>query len=180
MIGIAVKVDTGAARGLAEAMPPDRLERVIIAAFRKAMGPVISAIRANAPIGKTNAKKRHLAGLLARSIKLKVRTQHGPLRITVAAAPYGHLVERGHRLVRGGRVARLNVGIERLEGRRRGLFFGGRVRTGRLTGRVIGQVKPRPFAQPIIDARIDEISRAVSDGVVRALTLAARIRRATQ
>ena len=104
MLKMALKVDAGAAKGIAEHMAPDRLERVLIKAVQKAMGPVVSAVRARAPIGKTSTKKRHLAGMLARSIKFRVRTQHGPLRMAIVGAPHGHLVEGGHRLVRGGKV----------------------------------------------------------------------------
>ena len=179
MLKMALKVDAGAARGIAEHMAPDRLERVLIKAVQKAMGPVISAVRARAPIGKTSVKKRHLAGMLARSIAFRVRTQHGPLRMAITAAPHGHLVERGHRLVRGGQVTRLNRGT----GKRStvklvdGVLTG--KRGGRYTGRVIGQVKKHPFVKPVVDDALPEIEQTIKDEIERALLLAARIGRAT-
>lgn len=146
MPSVSLKIDLSAARGVADAMAPDRLERILIAAAKKAMAPVVRAIRSAAPVGETSVKKRHLAGMLQRSISFRVRTQHGPLRFQVTGTPYGHLVESGHKIVRGGRI--------------------------------VGQAKARPFVEPVITMSRDKIQQTIADEIIRALTLAARIRKA--
>lgn len=178
MIPMAFTLNLGGASALAAGLARDQLEPVIIGAVRRVMGPVVEQIRGAAPVGKTSASKHHLAGKLQRSIALRIDQRLG-IRFTISAAPYGHLVESGHRMVVGGRARRLNApSVTRREGRARGLFFGGRL-AGPASGRVVGQVSARPFAGPILEANTPVIQAAIAEGVSRQLAFLQRVRRAT-
>lgn len=146
MVKVGLTIDAGAARGVAEQMRPERLEQVLVKALRRAMNPVVKTVQANTPLGKTSTRKQHLAGLLKRSIRFRVDSRPR-LRARITAAPYGHLVETGHKLVRNGRT--------------------------------YGRVQAHPFVRPVVDDAIPEVQQVVSDEVIRALTLAARIGKAT-
>lgn len=166
MLGVQVTVNASAAKTVAEAMRPERLEKILIAALRKAMAPVVAGVRAAAPVGKTSVSGHHLAGQLKRSIRLRIDTRRG-LRVAISGAPQGHLVEYGHRMVVGGRVSRLRT-----------TRFSVRMHPSKV-GQVVGQVAPHPFAGPVVNAAQDKIAQAVSDEVVKSLNQAARVSRAT-
>lgn len=171
-MNVSIRVDAAQAQAIAAAMQPSRLEGVLVKALRKAMGPVVSAVRAAAPVGRSSLSKGHLAGQLKRSIHLSVNQRRG-LRVSIVAAPHAHLVEGGHQQVVGGRATRAG----RSYTNKGGVLFG--KKGGRYTGSVVGQVQAHPFIKPTIDPMIDEVGKVISDEVVRSLELASRIAKVT-
>lgn len=100
---ISIKANVDAAKFLAAKIHPTELEAVFVKALRKAMGPVVKDLQAAAPVGPSSISKGHLAGQLRRSLRLRVGQRRG-LRVSIVAAPHAHLVEGGHRIVRGGKT----------------------------------------------------------------------------
>ncbi len=148
---IALQVNAGSARGIAEQMSPDRLERILLKSLQRQMGPVVSAIKINTPVGTTSVRKGHLAGQLRRSVAFRTDTRGG-LRVRIVAAPHGHLVEGGHRQVIG---------------------------RGKRKGEVVGSVQAHPFVRPVVEAAVPDIQEGLAHDVERALLMAARIGHAT-
>lgn len=164
MLGVSLSVNAAGAQAVVAKMQSDRLEKILVGAIRKALRPVVSAVKGAAPIGKSSG--HHLAGELRRSIRLRIDTRRG-LRVAIAGAPQGHLVEYGHRIVIGGRAPRTHQTKFRL-----------RV-PAHLVGKVVGQVAPHPFAGPVVNAATQLIEKTIADDVVRELMTAARVSQAT-
>jgi hypothetical protein len=133
-----------------EQLAPERLRAVLTAAIAEALAPIVTSARALAPRGRT--------GTLARSIRAVVGRRRGETTTAtiLSGVSYAHLVEYGHRLVVGGRVARA--------GRFVPLSF-----RSRFTGQVIGQVAPHPFARPAFEAHAVEMAQTIEDRLVAAL-----------
>jgi hypothetical protein len=154
MITLRVKVDTSDLEQIARNLEPAQIQKVLIKTIRVALNPTIRLARSLAP---------RETGKLARSIRVQIRTRRG-LQVAIVGTPYGHLVEYGHRLVRGGHVLREGArGIRRIEGVLRG------PRGGRYTGQVIGFVQPKPFARPALAATLPEIEAAVKEDIENSL-----------
>lgn len=144
---------------------PIAIQRKIL---RKAMGkaakPIIRLARSKAP------KK---SGTLKKSIGHKVRTYKGSgTTLAVIGARSGvfgayrgssrpvvpfytsHLVERGHRIVVGGKITK--------EGRR--------TQTDH-TGKVVGEVAPRPFLKPAYEAGKEESLEAIRQTIIEGIAV---------
>lgn len=107
-----------------------RLERI---GLKRALEPMKQAAEALAPVGDT--------GRLADSFKIKSRTRKGvPSASLVTTVPYAHLVEYGHRLVKG-----------------------------RLLQKEIGHVGPKAFMRPAFDANAEKATGIFRDETLEAL-----------
>ena len=94
MITIKASVDVRDLERLAENLAPAQIRKILVKTFRVALKPLVTRIKALAPVGET--------GRLRRSIRSRVRTRGG-LEIAIVAARHAHLVEYGHRMVVGKR-----------------------------------------------------------------------------
>ena len=134
--------DNEAIRALQEL--PDKIAmRVMRFALKKSQAPGISAAKSAASAIKTN---RTIGVHLADTVISKVRTYrknetiYGMIGFTGGAS---WLVEHGHRLVKGGTVARIN---KLRTDYNRAPYAKDRANTG--AGSVIGQVPPHPYMAP--------------------------------
>jgi hypothetical protein len=108
---------------------PRHFEELTVRAFTIALRPAARAVQANAPVGKTRR--------LSSTVGLRVRDTRGvPWAAIVTRAGYGHLVERGHAIVIGGRLRRLRAL------RRKAPLL--------QAGRLVGRVPAHPFAQSAV------------------------------
>jgi hypothetical protein len=119
-----------------EKLDPQRFREAIRVVAQDAFAPLVEEARAAAPVR---------TGKLAASIRVEMRDKGADFEVLLGTGvPYGHLVERGHRIAaRGGDV---------------------RTPTPRSDPRVGGgMVLPRPFAEPAFRANeaavIDAIER---------------------
>lgn len=136
--------------------PPDLPARFTVRHFRETMVRAIPAafnppramMQAVAPRGKTLQLSR---------LSLRTLNQGGRgVRVQIrSAAGYATLVDLGHRMVVGGRLARGGTLGQRLAER-----LG-----GRHTGRVVGFVPPHPFGVTVFQSQ----EQAVTDTLERAL-----------
>jgi bacteriophage HK97-gp10 putative tail-component len=158
MITLRASIDVSDLEALGRTLNSQQIRSVLLKSIRVALNPTIRLARALAPRGRT--------GKLARSIRTAIRTRRG-LEVAIAGVPYAHLVEYGHRLVRGGRVLRsTSKNVRRVNG----VFVG--PRGGRYTGRVIGFVQPKPFVRPAVESTLTTMEQTVAHDVDRALQTA--------
>ena len=127
-------------------LDPQLFRETVKAVGGDAVAPVVEAVAASAP---------QRSGKLARSVRSETRSRGPDLEVVVGTGvPYGHLVDRGHRLVVGGATTRATTALGRLRA----------FQSGRFTGREIGFVPGRHFAE----AGLRRAEHA-SGGVVEAL-----------
>jgi hypothetical protein len=132
---------------LRQRLSADVLRDALLRGLRIGLRPAAAAVRALAP---------RRSGKLAASIRATVGNRRGEITGAITSAPYGHLVERGHREVTGGRIQRV--------GR-----FTPLSKIGRFRGTVVGQVAPHPFARPAVEAHLGELVAAVESSVKQAI-----------
>ena len=107
-----------------------KLERT---ALRRALQPVLEAAEAKVPVGET--------GNLASGFVIKTRNKKGLISGRVVnTAPHAHLVEFGHRLIKGGRIRRM-----------------------------IGTVGPHAYLRPALDENAEKTVDIFADEVEKAL-----------
>ena len=96
---------------------PDKTDAMLMALGRVAT----SKTKAKTPLGKTKKLKG--------SWKLKKPKKYGKARVvrTQSQAPHAHLVELGHKIVRGGRTRKNGRSLNTLERKTRGIQSKGRV-----------------------------------------------------
>jgi bacteriophage HK97-gp10 putative tail-component len=143
---------------LRQRLDPARFRQVLLEATRSSLEPSRAAIAAAAPVAAKAHRRGKSPGALARSITITVGGR-GPAVVASlgSGVGYGHLVEKEHRMVIGGRVARLRP------------WKGHHVVSGKLTGRVIGQVAAHPFARPAWDATEPQFVAGVQEQLAAAL-----------
>ena len=126
-------------------------------AVRKAAMLVVKTARSKVP---SKSKKRGTAGLLKKSIKLK-RTEKSirQIRYTVGwdtkVAPYGHLVELGHKIVPRIKGGKSNIG-----------------------GAAIGTVAPRPHLRPAFEGTQNKQFKIMQVTLWEAIRKAMKVRKA--
>jgi HK97 gp10 family phage protein len=117
---------------------------------------IVKAAKAKAPTESGQTKK---------SFGLKIKTYISHLavvaiigartgfRIVIGKKPHdpskiAHLIEEGHRIVVGGKAARIGKASKKTE-----------------TGRVVGQVPPHPFLRPAVEANKSQVISAMRSKV---------------
>jgi len=130
-------------------LSPERLRVVLQEAIAEAVAPIVTEARALAP---------RKTGRLAGSIRAVVGRRGGAATTAtiLSGVGYAHLVEYGHRIVVGGRMAR------------RGAFVP-LSRRGRFQGEVIGTVAPHPFVRPAFMAHEAEMTRIIGERIAEAI-----------
>ena len=170
-LSVKISGDNAALNALRQ-LPDEVQKRVLRQALRKSQGPGYGAAWDAAQAIRTKRTidgRPHLVDTLFAKIKDRGDYLAGSIGYT---GPAGWLVEHGHRLVRGGTVARINS--RRTDyGRSDKVWRQGpdgkkqidQARTGR--GEVIGQVPAHPFLGPAMDKAAEEMERIFIDEVER-------------
>lgn len=149
MITVQAVVDVSDLDELIEQMSPSELTDLLAKAFTQSLQPAVEGARALAP---------RRTGKLARSIRVRIRKRAG-LDVSIVGGPYAHLVEYGHRIVRGGHAPRVGRSLRAVGGVLTG------PRGGRYTGQVDGFVAAHPFARPAFEAAAPEVERDVAASI---------------
>ena len=142
----ALRLDITGLAELKERFDGARVREILLDALRDALEPVRAAIAARAPRRK---------GTLAGSVRVRIGHRKGPIAASIVSTTgYGHLVEKGHRMV----LHRTRA----LAPRRRSVLAA----RGQLVG---DRVPAHPFAAPVARAMQDQVAAAVEARVAAAL-----------
>lgn len=118
-----------------ESMPKKMAEKLERKALRKSLKELASLVEAKAPVDD---------GELKASIKVQVKKKRGEVVGSVLAdSPHAHLVEYGHKLVKGGKLGK--------------------------GGKVIGFVEPSPTPRGFMRASLDEYGEQLVHNTVKAV-----------
>lgn len=118
-----------------ESMPKKMAEKLERKALRASLKDLATMVESKAPIDD---------GELKASIKVQVKKKRGELVGSVLAdSPHAHLVEYGHKLVKGGRLGK--------------------------GGRVVGFVQPSPTPRGFMRASLDEFGEQFVHNAVKAV-----------
>jgi hypothetical protein len=139
-----------------EELTKKRLDKLVYHIDKDTMEPIIRAgaqkmrryISAAAPRGKTgNLQRGQIAKLLPRKNEYPTV---GLVRPNWKVAPHSELVEKGHRIAKGGKL-KLTAG-DRSRGKRQGT--------------VTGVVKPHPYFWPTYESHKAEIQREILNKII--------------
>ena len=131
-------------------LDPLTFGNVLRTALLDALQPTVSAVGAAAP-RKTGRLAGSIAARIGRGSSLSARI--------VSGTGYGHLVDRGHRIVVGGKISRAQTARGKLRAAQKGTF----------TGHVIGRVAAHPFVLAVVAATESEIARIMDQHIQRLL-----------
>lgn len=159
------------------AIGPSQGRQVLVRSMRKALAPVKTDAQSRARRGAKNRGKKRLADSIKISTSLnrnarRKRQVRGVAELFLGpTVPHSHLIEFGHRLVRG-KVKKITTKVlERGVGRKSKSGAGGgalqRTKTIGQTGeaRVIGRVRAFPFLRPAWDANKERVLEIVKQEV---------------